>query len=66
MLQLLSRLPESVAQPFVAEEVMPGLAKMREGFKDAENPYFGVLEAIWIALTEKYEPQAGPEAETAP
>ena len=66
VLQLLSRLPEAVALPFVAEEVMPGLAKMREGFKDDENPYAGVLEAIWIVLTEKYEPQAGPAAETAP
>jgi nitrate reductase molybdenum cofactor assembly chaperone NarJ/NarW len=66
VLQLLSRLPESIALPFVAEEVMPGLAKMREGFKDEENPYAGVLEAIWIVLTEKYESQAGPTTETAP
>ncbi len=66
VLQLLSRLPEAVARPFVAEEVMPGLMKMREGFKDEENPYAGVLEAIWILLTEKYESQAGPAAETAP
>jgi len=64
VLQLLSRLPDEVAHPFAREYVLTGVVKMREGFGDAKNPYSGVVEAIWIVLRDRYDPQAEPE--TAP
>jgi nitrate reductase molybdenum cofactor assembly chaperone NarJ/NarW len=57
VLLLLGRLPDDTAASFVTQEVMPGVTKMRESFKEKDNPYARVIEAVWIVLTERYGTQ---------
>lgn len=58
VLAVLGRMDGEEADAFATTQVLPALARMREGVKSLESPYEDVLTAIWLVLTARFGPVA--------
>ncbi|MCP4228578.1 MAG: nitrate reductase molybdenum cofactor assembly chaperone [bacterium] len=59
VLPILGAMDDGDANDFAGELVLPTLEKIRSGFKDKSNPYFLVIETIYIFLTDRFAVSEG-------
>jgi nitrate reductase delta subunit len=53
MLRFLERMEDGEgSEELVRECILPSLEKMIQGFKDRDNPYKAVMQALWLILKE--------------
>lgn len=66
VLAVLGRMDSEEAGAFATTQVIPALARMREGVKSLESPYEDILTAIWLVLTARFgSAAAGSEPQPA-
>lgn len=61
-LAVLGRMESEEAGAFATTQVLPALARMREGVDSLKSPYEDILNAIWLVLTAHFGPAAAGAA----